>query len=753
MTDVNGTLYRLIDEDHKDWVIIVVPEEELDELSLYIKEDGGVDGVSIIPVNMYLLGKKVSGLKVYTDPDHLDNILKKIRMRFPEAKFYEDDIRFSNKYLLKNMLSPSKWYRVQYIESGSSGNVVTGVLKGLDYSAELLHFPNLRILALDMIVASPIGEPDPDTDPILAITISGGSIDQQFILSDSDAELINKLNKLVADYNPHLILTFEGNSFIWPYLTERAKNLNLNINIGVFNQEIHQSLHGHYSIPGRLNIDLKEYVEGNPLLQRKTIEELAEFLGLPAARKPLDRLLYFEIWNQNRSALLEYSKWKVQVILRAFELLMEEIFSLSAITGLPADYVLTASTGYQVENYIMKNALSMGEIIVKPPGHWRGTYTGGLVLPPEPGIHRDICVIDFKSMYPNIIMKYNISPDTIVRESTASNKIRYYDEVGVGIDLSKEGLFPKIIKKLIDERDKIKVQIDKYGAGSVERRILDAHQRVLKVLANAMYGYMGWTGARFYSWEGAQLVTYLGREIITKSKEKCEELGLKIVYGDTDSLFVNYDEDKIRRLLHWIEDELGMEAKIDRIYKVLLFTEAKKRYAGLTIEDYIDIVGLEYVRRDWCEYAKETQYKLIDMVLRDRNKEEILNYFRERVKKLNDQKVSMEKLIIWEQITRRLDEYKAMSPHIAVAEELALKGWKIRKGMFIGYIILRGSGPLYKRAVHHTMARIEDIDWEYYIYKQVIPVSARVLEPIGITKDDLESIASGLHFGMDRFLM
>jgi DNA polymerase I len=533
---------------------------------------------------------------------------------------------------------------------------------------------------------------------------------------------------------------------------ERAKNLNINVELGIFKENIHQSLYGHFSIPGRINIDLKDYVDGNPLLQRKNVEELAQFLGLDPPRRAIDRLLYHDIWTEDKKSLLSYSRWKTKTLYNAFSLLKEEIFSLSEITGLPSDYVLAASAGYQVENYIMRNAVRMGEIIVKPPGFWRGSYIGGLVLPPKPGIHRNICVIDFKSMYPNIIMKYNISPDTITTEPSESGNVRFFDEVNIGIYLDREGLFPKIIKKLIDARDKIRRQVSEYGIDTVEGRVLDAHQRVLKVLANAMYGYMGWTGARFYNREGAQLVTYLGREIIKSSRDKCIELGLEIVYGDTDSLFINYDEGKVEKLLEWIVDELGLEAKIDRIYKVLLFTEAKKRYAGLAMDGRIDIVGLEYVRRDWCEYAKETQYRLIEMVLEDRDKDEMIEYFRERVRKLNEQAVEIRDLVIWEQITKKLDEYKAMSPHVAVALELSLKGWKVRKGMFIGYIILKGSGPLYKRAIHYTMAKPEDIDWDYYIYRQVIPVSARVLESLGITKDDLENIASGLHFSMDKFL-
>ncbi len=744
MVDENGIVINIYDPGHRDWVYVDADINTLRKIYDLVKLRESA-GLTADIVKRKLVGRDKEVLLIRGPPKDLENVVRIIEANYRDVTFYEDDIRFSNKYLLIRDVSPSSWYKVTYdVESNIN------ILRDIQLLSEEVEYPPLKILSIDLVTASPIGEADPESDPILAVTLYTANGYKQYVLRNDDKEILKSLVNDVQSYSPHVIVSFEGNSIVWPYLLERSKVLNIPLKIGYRGDEPHQSLYGHFSIPGRLNIDLKDYVNNNPSLQRKTLEELAYFLGISQPGRVFDRLLYYDAWKNNRDELLKYSLWRAKTIYDAFMLLKEEIFSLSAITGMPADYVLSSSAGFQVENYIMKNAVKRGELIIKVKGKGKGTYLGGLVLPPKVGIHRNVCVIDFKSMYPTLIMKYNISPDTIVYEK--KDDVKYFEEIGVGVKQSIKGLFPEIIKRLVDERNKVRSKMKEFPEGSAPYRILDAHQRVLKILANAMYGYMGWINARYYSWEGAQLVTYLGRETISSSKRKAEELGLHILYGDTDSLFVNYDKEKVEALLTWISKELGLEAKIDKIYKVLLFTEAKKRYAGLTIDDKIDVVGLEYVRRDWCNYAKETQYNLIKLVLTGASKDKILDYFRERVRKLDRGEVPIDELVIWEQITKRLDEYKAMSPHLAVAEELALKGWKIKKGMFIGYVILKGSGPLYKRAIHYTMAKKEDIDWDYYIYRQVIPVSARVLEPMGISKSDLESIASGLHFSMDRFL-
>ncbi|MEM1676485.1 MAG: DNA polymerase domain-containing protein, partial [Nitrososphaerota archaeon] len=208
----------------------------------------------------------------------------------------------------------------------------------------------------------------------------------------------------------------------------------------------------------------------------------------------------------------------------------------------------------------------------------------------------------------------------------------------------------------------------------------------------------------------------------------------------TDSLFLQNYTGKIEKFLKWIEEDLGLEAKLEKIYKMVIFTEAKKKYAGITSESIIDIVGLEAVRGDWSYIAREAQRDTVKTLLETGNVHEALKISKNYIKKLINREVELRKLIIWKQITRSLDEYEATQPHVNVARQLVQEGWKIQPGDKVGYIIVKGSGPLYKRAKPYFKVHPEEVDWDYYIEKQVAPACLRVLEPLGVKIEELKSI-------------
>nr|NIM46484.1 hypothetical protein [Nitrososphaeria archaeon]NIN53027.1 hypothetical protein [Nitrososphaeria archaeon]NIQ33588.1 hypothetical protein [Nitrososphaeria archaeon] len=148
-------------------------------------------------------------------------------------------------------------------------------------------------------------------------------------------------------------------------------------------------------------------------------------------------------------------------------------------------------------------------------------------------------------------------------------------------------------------------------------------------------------------------------------------------------------------------------------------------------------------RRDWCDYARDTQGELLRIVLSDGGLDKILSYVKDRSSKLKRREIDPSKLIIWEKITRLLKDYVAKGAHITVAAQLAEKGWKIKKGDYVGYVITTGDGPLYKRAKHYTEASPEQIDTGYYVEKQVLPVCSRVTSVLGIKMKELKILVSG----------
>ncbi|GAB6135959.1 DNA polymerase domain-containing protein [Thermococcus prieurii] len=265
---------------------------------------------------------------------------------------------------------------------------------------------------------------------------------------------------------------------------------------------------------------------------------------------------------------------------------------------------------------------------------------------------------------------------------------------------------------------------------------------------NSYYGYYGYAKARWYCRECAESVTAWGREYIeTTIREIEEKFGFKVLYADTDGFFATIPgadaetvKKKAKEFLKYINAKLPglLELEYEGFY-VRGFFVTKKKYAVIDEEGKITTRGLEIVRRDWSEIAKETQARVLEAILKHGDVEEAVRIVKEVTEKLSKYEVPPEKLVIHEQITRDLREYKATGPHVAVAKRLAARGVKIRPGTVISYIVLKGSGRIGDRAIPFdefdpTKHRY---DAEYYIENQVLPAVERILKAFGYRKEDL----------------
>ncbi|ADT84598.1 DNA polymerase domain-containing protein [Thermococcus barophilus] len=354
-------------------------------------------------------------------------------------------------------------------------------------------------------------------------------------------------------------------------------------------------------------------------------------------------------------------------------------------------------------------------------------------------------ILTHNSLYPSIIITHNVSPDTLEREGCKN-----YDVAPiVGYKFCKDfkGFISSILEELIETRTKIKKEM-KATIDPIKRKMLDYRQKAVKLLANSHYGYMGYPKARWYSKECAESVTAWGRTYIEMTiKEIEEKFGFKVLYADTDGLYATIpDADaetikkKAKEFLKYINSKLPglLELEYEGFYLRGFFV-TKKRYAVIDEEGKITTRGLEVVRRDWSEIAKETQAKVLEAILKDGSVEKAVEIVKKVVEDLAKYKVPLEKLVIHEQITKSLDEYKATGPHVAVARRLKAKGIKVRPGMIISYIILKGDKKISDRAIllSEYDPKKHKYDPDYYIEHQVLPAVLRILEAFGYRKEDL----------------
>jgi len=280
----------------------------------------------------------------------------------------------------------------------------------------------------------------------------------------------------------------------------------------------------------------------------------------------------------------------------------------------------------------------------------------------------------------------------------------------------------------------------------------------LVCLHNSSYGYYAFPASKWYSKECAESTAAWGRYWIKKIESEAEENGFKVIYIDTDSCFIklgNKTKEDILKFLEETNKKLPgiMRIDLEDFYVRGIFIPrgiapgtAKKRYALLDEKGYLKIRGLEKVRRDWSELAKRTQEKVLRLILEKKDLKGAISYVREVIQKLKKLDVNLRDLVIYEQITKPLEEYKQISPHVIAARKLLNYGIPVGPGSVIGFVITKGSGSISQRAEPVEFVDLKSVDVDYYITNQVLPAALRVLRVLGVDEKQLLTPS-----GLDRF--
>ncbi|MEM0049345.1 MAG: DNA polymerase domain-containing protein [Candidatus Bathyarchaeia archaeon] len=733
----------------------VIPEEgeNAENLAERIRRMSGslpyIVGLEVVDRKFF--GKPVKAVKIYCqDPDIVQEYIKVLSKVKGIGSFLEDDIRYTMRYMIDNNIVPCGWHKIEVEEESNILNAqVDRVLIAKSrpkYLPEIIENPKLKILGFSIISYSQKGSPKPEKNPIIIISaMTNTGEERQFVAEKTgeDGKIINEFIEYLGDFDPDIIIGFETNRKDIPYLMTRARINRIPLKIDRAGAEPHTSAYGHISITGRANIDLFDYADEFPEVKIKTLEYIADYLGIMKIKERtlIEDVEYSHYWDdpEKRPILLKFSMDNTRCIMGIAEAILDFAIQLSSLVGLPLDQVGAAATGFRVEWFLIRHAHQMGELTPKKVERPYTPYAGALVLEPKPGIHENIAVLDFKSMYPNIMIAYNASPDTYISPGEPEPESGVFIAPEVNHKFRKEppGFYREVLTKLIKARDQVRAELKKVDPGSIKYRLLDARQKAIKVIANATYGYAGWIGARWYIKPVAEAVTAWGRHIIMDTIKIARGLGLEVIYGDTDSIFVKNDPEKIEKLSKIVEEKYGLEIKPDKVYLRVLFTEAKKRYCGLMPDGRLDIVGLEVVRGDWANVAKDIQEKILEIILKERSINKSVDYVRKYIMDLRRRKVPYRDLIIWKTLTKSPEEYEVKAPHVEAAKLLQREGWTLTVGDKVGYVITTGSGKLHERAKPYFLASYDEIDIEYYVTNQIIPAALRILSLFGIRENDL----------------
>uniref|UniRef100_A0A8C4VNI1 DNA polymerase n=1 Tax=Gopherus evgoodei TaxID=1825980 RepID=A0A8C4VNI1_9SAUR len=410
-------------------------------------------------------------------------------------------------------------------------------------------------------------------------------------------------------------------------------------------------------------------------------------------------------------------------------------------------------------------------------GRKKAAYAGGLVLDPKVGFYDTfILLLDFNSLYPSIIQEFNICFTTVQRESSDVQK-RAEDGVQEEIpelpDPSLEmGILPKEIRKLVERRRQVKQLMKQTDLNPDLYLQYDIRQKALKLTANSMYGCLGFSYSRFYAKPLAALVTHKGREILMHTKEMVQKMNLEVIYGDTDSIMINTNStnlEEVFKLGNKIKSEVNklyklLEIDIDGVFKSLLLLK-KKKYAALTVEPtgdgkYVtkqELKGLDIVRRDWCDLAKETGNYVIGQILSDQSRDTIVENIQRRLIEIGENvindRVPISQFEINKALTKDPQDYpdKKSLPHVHVAMWINSQGGrKVKAGDTVSYVICQDGSNLSANQRAYAPEQLQKqenltVDTQYYLSQQIHPVVARICEPI----DGIDSVLIATWLGLD----
>jgi len=699
-----------------------------------------------------LLAEERVVLRVFcNDPEFLEKAARDTLKKTGAEAVYEEKLRLAIKYQYDYGIKPCQWYEAETTASSVDPREfsVQETLTASDRPRPIAKEepPNIDLFSFSLLSVSKTGAPSPIRDPIQITSWRTNKNTDDVILTraNSDQGTIQKFGEDVTKVNPDFVLSFEGNSVQWPYLVKRANNTKTPLKIGRDGGPPHQSLYGHYSLIGRANVDLLNFADDLYDVKIKTVENVAKYLGIQLSEeKTVDETAYFDYWSKpdERKILVKHLEEQTETILKIGQEAIDYVIQISALSGLPPDQVIAAAVGFRVDNYLMMETHKLGQLIPSRTEQPIIPYKGAIVLEPKVGLHDNVASLDFSSMYPSLMIKYNISPDTLVTGKEKADDVFEVPEVKHRFKKNPSGFYRIVLTKLIETRKATKAELKGTARSDPRYPLLKAREKAIKVMTNAVYGYAGWAGARWYSKEVAESAAALGRETINHAISLAKSLGLTVFYGDTDSLFVNYDEKLVQKFQAEIDHQLGLEINLSEVYKRILFTEAKKKYAGLRTDGQIDIVGLEAVRGDWSNLAREVQNTVLRMVLEDANPSRATAYVQDLTSNLKSKRLPLSSFIIWKTLTKPVGAYEVNAPHVEVAKKMSKDGWPVTAGDKVGFVIAKRPGKLFQKAEPHYKETVDDVDYDYYVRNQIVPAAARILEILGVAEDRLLAPAS-----------
>lgn len=713
--------------------------------------------------------------------------------------------RIGNTLLLHEFPVPQKVD--QYLNNLFSSNVSKNDLHSNEYDKFLLKWsrllnqpiPDIKRVAIDIEVESEEGRMPTARDhdrPITAIGLSASNgfkkvfvlrkspdddlsnVDFNVEICNSEREMLLKTFDIIKDFP--VILTYNGDDFDLPYIYARSLDSSIDpINHLPIEKDqipilvkkdsfVKRGIQADpVSMKNGLHIDLFRTFQNKSVQNYAFSHKYSEFT-LNAICEALlnDSKVEFDgsISDLSLDKLAEYCLKDADLTFRLTSfndhLLMKLIVIIARISRMSIEDITRFGVNQWIRSMMFFEHRQQNIIIPrKDELQQKGTsstvaiikekkYRGGLVVEPILGIHFNVVVVDFASLYPSIIKVHNLSYETVncPHQSCKDEAKNHIDETKHWVCQKKRGMTSILIGTLRDLRVNYYKHLSKDKTLSKDdTQLYSVISQAIKVILNATYGVMGAEIFPLYCLPVAEATAALGRITTSQAIEKCNEYGIEVIYGDTDSLFLkNPSEEGLNAISHWAKSELGVDLEIDKRYRYVVFSDLKKNYMGVLEDGTVDVKGLTgkkshtppvirkafldilnvlkevYTEHDFIK-AKEKIKKIIQNIANSLEKKEIpledlsfnvmINKSPNKYGIRNSEKRNGKAVSLYGK-EREIENIKGIPQHIKAAKQLVDLGTRqIKAGDIISYVKTRtidGVKPV-------ELANKMDIDTEKYL--------------------------------------
>ncbi len=677
------------------------------------------------------------------------------------AEAYEADVRPAIRFLMDNDILSTINIEGDYQTSEKVERIYNDpLIKPAEFK------PKLKVISLDI-------ESGKKTGKLFCIGMHGENYKKTFFLTDkklenavsckTEEELLLKFREEIIKLDPDIITGWNIIDFDLQYLEALFEKHKIPFDIGRTNEKVHLRIESNFmrsssaNIPGRQVLDGLDMIQ-DPFLQQAPSMRNAQFesysledvsqtiLGKSKlikgkARHEEIEKLYNENTQKSHQIIADYNLKDAELVYEILEKTktIELAVERSELTGMPLDRITASIAAF--DSLYIREARKRG--LASPTTRYNAKeerIKGGYVYSAKSGIFNNVLVLDFKSLYPSILCTFNIDPASHLekkeKDSIETPNHEYFK--------NNEGILPQIIKRLHAAREEAKK--DKKELASY----------AIKTIMNSFWGVIASPNCRYFNLNTANAITALARWIIQTTAKEIEKLGYNVIYQDTDSSFIetNLEKDKANRTGIEIQNYINsffkdyiknnynresyLELQFDKQFISLMIPQlrmkkgeeeakaAKKRYAGIVEKDskeVLEVTGLESIRGDWTEAAREFQKELLMRLFK---KEPIEKFIKDYIKKIKDGK--LDKMLVYRKSIRKsLDEYtKTTPPHVKAARQLD----EITSPVIEYYITIEGPEPIQK--LKHK------IDYGHYIEKQIAPIANQILILLGKSLEDIE---------------